>query len=131
LMLLGGFRYELTKVSYESEQVIYDFEESITIEPVSGEQEYSFFLPQLHARYQVNDNMNLRAAITRTYARPNFEDIVPSQEIEFSAREGTIGNPDLKPVGATNVDLLAEKYFGTVGILSGGVFYKKLSDFIF
>ncbi len=131
LMLLGGVRYELTRVGYNSSQVTYDFEEDFTIGKVSGNREYGFILPQVHARYQLDNQTNIRAAVTFSYARPNFEDIVPSQEIEFSAREGTIGNPLLKPVAATNFDLLAEKYFGTVGILSGGVFYKRLNDFIF
>jgi len=132
LMLLGGFRYEMTKVAYESEEVYYDFEGELDeITPVKGETDYSFILPQLHAKYQVNDNTNLRFAATRSYARPNFQDIIPAQEIDLNSREGNIGNPTLKPVGATNIDLLGERYFGTVGILSGGVFYKRLNDFIF
>jgi TonB-dependent receptor len=127
LMLLAGVRYEHTQVSYNSYAVVNERD----IIPESGGTDYSFFLPQLHARYQINTNTNLRAAITRTYARPNFSDIVPAQEINISEREGTIGNPTLKPVSATNIDLLGEKYFGTIGILSGGIFYKKLNDFIF
>lgn len=127
LMLLGGFRYEHTSVNYSSFTVVNESE----IIPESGGTDYTFFLPQLHARYQINNSANLRAAITRTYARPNFSDIIPAQEINMNEGEGAIGNPALKPVSATNIDLLGEKYFGTVGILSGGIFYKKLSDFIF
>lgn len=127
LMVLGGFRYEHTKVRYNSFAVLNESE----IIPETGGTNYYFLLPQLHVRYQVNSNANLRAAITRTYARPNFSDIVPAQEINVNEGEGTIGNPALKPVSATNIDLLGEKYFGSVGILSGGVFYKKLNDFIF
>ncbi|MDL5047667.1 TonB-dependent receptor [Oscillatoria amoena NRMC-F 0135] len=132
LMLLGGFRYELTKVGYNFNTVVYDFDGDLDeIVPEMGETDYSFLLPQVHARYAINSNTNIRAAFTQSYSRPNFESIVPSQEIDFSGREATIGNPELKPVGATNFDLLGEHYFGTVGVLSGGVFYKKLSDFIF
>lgn len=127
LMLLGGFRYENTKVRYRSFNVINESD----IIPEEGGTDYGFLLPQLHARYQVNESLNLRGAITRSYARPNFSDIVPAQEININENEGTIGNAALKPVSATNLDFLTEKYFGTVGILSGGVFYKKLNDFIF
>ncbi len=127
LMLLGGFRYEHTKVEYQSFNVLNETE----IIPEEGGTEYSFLLPQLHARYQINDNTNLRAAITRTYARPNFSDIIPAQEINVNEGQGRIGNPEIKPVSATNIDVLAERYFGSVGILSGGFFYKKLNDFIF
>lgn len=132
LMLLGGMRYELTKVDYRSSEVIYNFEDELdAIVPIQGSTDYGFFLPQLHAKYAIDNNTNVRLALTRTYARPNFQDIIPSQEIEFSARQGTIGNPDLKPVDASNVDLMVEHYFGNVGIISGGFFYKNLDDFIF
>lgn len=132
LMLLGGVRLEQTKVKYTFSNVFYDFEGELDeITPDAGSTQYTFVLPQLHAKYQLDANTNLRAAITASYSRPNFEQIVPTQEIDLNGREGSIGNPSLKPVSAINLDLLAEHYFGTVGILSGGVFYKKLNDFIF
>ncbi len=127
LMLLGGFRYENTSVNYKSFNVINESE----IIAQDGGTDYGFLLPQLHARYQINENTNLRAAITRSYARPNFSDIVPAQEININENEGTIGNATLKPVSASNIDILAERYFGSVGVLSGGFFFKKLDDFIF
>lgn len=132
LMLLGGVRFEKTNVSYRSNEVYYDFEGNLDeIVPVAGSTDYSFLLPQIHAKFQIDNSTNLRFAATRSYARPNFEDIVPTQEIDLNGRSANIGNPNLKPVGAINLDLLGERYFGTVGILSGGVFYKHLSDFIF
>ncbi len=132
LMVLFGLRYEFTKVSYESSEVIYNFEGELQdILPVSGSTDYAYLLPQLHLKYQLDELTNLRFAATQSYARPNFQDIVPSQEIDFNAREGTIGNPGLTPVSATNLDFMAEHYFGNVGILSGGFFYKRLDDFIF
>jgi len=119
-------------VSYESKEVLYDLEGELDqIVPVSGSNDYAYFLPQLHFKYQVDNLTNLRFAATRSYARPNFQDIVPSQEIDLNAREGTVGNPELTPVTATNLDFLAEHYFGNVGILSGGLFYKRLNHFIF
>ncbi len=127
LMLLGGLRLEQTKVEYKSKNVVNETE----IIPAEGGTDYTFILPQLHVRYKLGDDANLRAAITRSYARPNFSDIVPAQEININEGEGSIGNPELKPVGATNFDLLGEKYFGSVGVLSGGFFYKKLDNFIF
>jgi TonB-dependent receptor len=127
LMLLGGLRFEHTNVNYQSAYVV---NESEVIETKGGT-DYSYFLPQLHAKYQIDKNTNLRAAITRSYARPNFSDIVPSQEININEREGAIGNTRLMPVSATNLDLMGEHYFGNVGILSAGVFYKHLNDFIY
>jgi TonB-dependent receptor len=41
----------------------------------------------------------------------------------------TDGNPELKPAFSTNFDLMAEKYLSNLGILSAGVFYKKIDKF--
>ncbi len=114
LMLLGGFRFERTTVNYTSNQVFFNFEGDLDeVVPVSGGTDYNFLLPQVHMKYSVSSDLNIRAAVTRTYARPNFQDIIPSQEIDLNSREGTIGNASLKPVGATNIDILVEKYFGS------------------
>lgn len=132
LMLLGGVRYENTTVDYQSQAVIFDIEGDLDrIDPVEGGVTYDYLLPQLHMKYQLDPLTNIRFAATASYSRPNFGDIVPSQEIELNAREGSIGNPNLAPVTAYNIDLMAEHYFGTVGILSAGIFYKNLDDFIF
>ncbi len=42
-----------------------------------------------------------------------------------------LGNADLKPTTSWNLDLLAERYFKSVGVVSGGVFYKNLTDYIY
>lgn len=132
LMALAGLRYETTKVTYKSQAAVFDIEGDLDrIDPVNGGVTYDFLLPQAHLKYQLNPLTNIRLAATASYSRPNFEDIVPSQEIELNAREGSIGNPELAPVGAINLDLMVEHYFGTVGIISGGAFYKNLTDFIY
>jgi len=132
LMALAGVRYETTNVTYQSQAAVFDIEGDLDrIDPVNGGVTYDFILPQAHLKYQLNPLTNIRLAATASYSRPNFEDIVPSQEIELNAREGSIGNPELAPVSAINLDLMVEHYFGTVGIISGGVFHKQLNDFIY
>jgi TonB-dependent receptor len=42
-----------------------------------------------------------------------------------------IGNPKLGPERAWNVDLEAERFLPRAGIISVGVFYKRISDFIY
>ena len=46
-------------------------------------------------------------------------------------REISAGNPNLKATYSVNYDLMVEKYFQNVGIVSGGVFYKNLKNFIY
>lgn len=131
-ILIAGVRYERTNVSYQSKDVIIDGVGDLqSIVPVTGSSNYDFILPQATLRYQLSQWTNLRAAATFSYARPNFSEIIPAQEINQEDGIATAGNAALKPVKAFNADLLAEHYFGNVGVLSGGVFYKRLNDFIY
>jgi rod shape-determining protein MreC len=87
-------------------------------------------------RYSTDENTNLRFAFTRGIARPQYSDLAP-----FFSASGVLinsptsplseGNPTLKPQYAWNYDLLGEHFFSSVGILSGGLFYKQISQFIF
>jgi TonB-dependent receptor len=42
-----------------------------------------------------------------------------------------LGNAALRPTTSWNLDLLLERYLESVGVISGGVFYKRLNDYIF
>jgi TonB-dependent receptor len=132
LMVLGGVRYEKTKVTYSSKDVIINGAGDLeAIVPVTGSSDYDFILPQAQARYELGKYTNLRAAATYSYARPNFSEIIPSQEINIEDNVATLGNANLKPTGSLNLDLMIEKYFGNVGVVSAGVFHKSLNDFIY
>ena len=69
---------------------------------------------------------NLRFAVTRTLARPNYYDTVPYRAQDDNASTVALGNADLRPTKSWNVDALAEHYFKSVGVVSAGVFYKQL-----
>ena len=132
LMLLPGVRYERTNTNYGAFQVLFDDEGDLSgVSPVTGRNSYNFFMPALHARYQLSSNTNLRAAISRTLSRPNFVDVIPFQLILEEDSEIERGNPNLAPTKSINVDVMAEHYFQTVGVASAGFFYKRLTDNIF
>jgi TonB-dependent receptor len=96
-----------------------------------GEKDYTNVFPNLTVRYDYNDNLVGRFALTRSLARPNFDDIVPRA---VESQEGTqlvvtTGNPDLNPTLSNNVDMSVEYYFGDIGLASVSVFYKELKDY--
>lgn len=132
-MLLSGLRYEHTRIDYTG----YDLRFSpfsdffLGADTLRTKQQYAFWLPQFHLKYSPDEQTNYRAALTWTYSRPNFEDILPYRQTELDSREITQGNPDLKFARAVNVDLLWEKYLPRGGVLSAGVFYKRIDDFIY
>jgi TonB-dependent receptor len=129
---LTGLRYEYVDVDYTSRELVFDQEGDLaSVAPVDGTNSYSQLLPMAHLRYELTPDTNLRAAVTRSFSRPNFSDVIPFQLILEEDREIERGNPDLKPTTSWNLDLLGEKYFTTVGIVSGGIFYKSMEDHIF
>ncbi len=138
LRILAGVRYEKTDVLYDAlelqiEPPAQDGAPAIPIstEPVSGSNSYDFFLPMVHLRYELGDRTNLRFAYTQSYARPTLADLVPAENINFADQQLTRGNPDLLPAESNNFDLLFEHYLKGAGVISGGVFYKDISTFIF
>ena len=125
--IIAGVRVEQTNLEYEG--FTYD-DEAETLNPTDKvSNDYTNVLPGLHFRYQLKPRTILRFAWTNTLARPNYFDLVPYRQIE-DGEELSIGNPTLEATTSMNFDLMAEHYFGNVGILSGGIFYKDISDFI-
>jgi len=97
------------------------------------ENNYNALLPMVHLKYKLSQDANLRGAYTRTFVRPNFGDMTPGTSIDVSSTPATIsqGNPELRPTFSNNFDLMGEYFFQHIGILTGGLFYKNISDVIF
>ncbi|PIB35294.1 hypothetical protein BFP72_07725 [Reichenbachiella sp. 5M10] len=135
LMLIGGVRNESTTVDYKGKQVTTTLDangdEVSIIQDVENHKTTNALLPMLHIKYSPQENLNIRAAYTRTFARPNFSDLNPGEVRNDQTRTITKGNVDLNPTYSNNLDLMAEYFFQDVGLLSGGVFYKQITDVIF
>lgn len=134
LKFVVGVRNEFTKLNLDgSKATVSGSPAKTSITPAKVKSDYNALLPMLHAKYKLNDQANLRAAYTRTFVRPNFYDMTPgeSENATTNPISLTKGNPDLKPTFANNFDLMGEYYFRNIGLLSGGVFYKDISDVIF
>lgn len=123
LNVLIGARFENTTNKYKTLA-----EESVNQE--TGDASYSNILPSLHATYHIDNNTNLRFAYSTGIARPNYKWLVPVEFRDDDEREISRGNPDLKPTNSNSFDVMYEKYTSNLGLLSGGVFYKRLTDII-
>ncbi|KKO48510.1 TonB-dependent receptor [Arsukibacterium sp. MJ3] len=129
--LLFGARVEQTKNSGEAFE--YDLDtDSATL--VDASKSYTKFFPSVHLRQELENGLIIKAAYSTGLRRPNFEDLVPYfiiEDRESGRGEVEIGNIDLKPTYAHNLDFTGEFYIAPTGLVSAGVFYKKLSDPIF
>ncbi|MGO4004264.1 TonB-dependent receptor [Pseudomonas fluorescens] len=119
-----GMRYEGTEFEAKGTGVD-DGEFSAT----DTQRDYHHWLPGLHARYQLDKNTQVRAAWTKSVVRPTFGQLAPGFVIEDD--EATFGNPNLKPLESSNLDLGIEHYMGHAGTVSAFVFYKDIQNFVY
>jgi len=150
LMALAGLRFENTSVDYKANRI---FRYDKTADPnVNGGQKpgatrdnyvfdaykktpadsslsYLTVLPNLQFKYDITQNLILRAAWTTGYSRPNLPKLVPSMTVNTEMQRIEMGNPELKAAYANNLDFLAEHYLKNVGVVSGGFFYKHIDKF--
>ena len=131
LKLIAGLRLEHTAYDYTGNALHVDAdEENITSTPTSRKNDTDNWLPSVLLKYEPGDNMVLRASSTTTRARPKFRQMVPGDRVNLADEEYTMGNPDLRNTVSNNCDLMFEYYFKSIGLVSAGVYYKEISDFI-
>jgi iron complex outermembrane receptor protein len=96
---------------------------------------YNDWLPTFNFRYELNESMDLRFAATRTLGRPDYSALAGSVSLLPPAVEGGVGsgsggNPDLKPIKSTNLDVTWEWYFAERALLSASIFYMDITDYV-
>ena len=132
-----GLRAEYTNSSYTGHVATKPQSGATTVTTTPGSQNYVDLFPSVQVKYSLDDRSDIRVAVTRGIARPNYGDLAPHltgtvcSSCKNSFGNLSAGNPDLKPQRAWNFDLLGEQYLTAAGLISGGVFYKKITGFIY
>ncbi|RPD93380.1 TonB-dependent receptor [Aureibaculum marinum] len=130
LMVLAGVRYEKNKVDYDAFEV-FRVGTDVSGSPISGGNDYDFILPNLQLKYSFDEYTAIRFSSLFNYSRPNYVDIVPFVNFDSDAITLRLGNPNLLPANAFNLDFMVERYFSNIGVISLGAFYKNINDFQF
>ncbi len=117
--VVGGLRAEHTNQGYT---LLYPTDDADS----EGSQRYTDPLPDLHIRYAINKNTNIRLSYYRGINRPSFFEIVPYHIINEDYNER--GNPDLRHTVAENFDLRFEMFPRPTEQLMVCLFYKRLKD---
>jgi TonB-dependent receptor len=125
--LVGGVRVERTDAEYSAFDLVFD-DGDLDPDAVTrrtGENDYTNYLPSLHAQYLLQEDLIIRGAWTNTIGRPAYESLVPLREFEIDPDgdggfEGSVveGNPDLDPLESMNFDLSVEWYPRPAGLIS-------------
>ena len=120
--ITGGLRVERTE--FESSGFLVGDD----IQPISDSNEYTNVLPSISGVFNLSDDLILRAGYARTISRPLIDSAVT--RIAIDDEDATIGNAQLEPFEADNLDLSLEYYFDRFSVVSAGIFYKDIEDYI-
>ncbi|ATE63542.1 TonB-dependent receptor domain-containing protein [Rhizorhabdus dicambivorans] len=116
LRLQGGLRYE-------------DAEQFVTPDAGAGTQlSKSYLLPAATLTYNIQDDMQVRLAGSKTVARPQFRELARQIYQDFDSDRQFTGNPFLRDSTLYNGEARFEWYFDRNQRLSVAGFYKKLNN---
>lgn len=132
LTLVPGVRVEQTRDRSQAKLIAATSSINSGFNSFGGKQ-YTNVFPGLNARYDVTDDVVLRAAATTSIGRPNYAVLAPYVSVDQTTSPNSVsqGNPDLKPYKALNFDGAIEYYLPGEGLISLGGFYKRLDDPIY
>ena len=137
--LVAGLRYEYTDLENRGNVVEFIEEDAngpgdpaediVVITDIQDARSYSDLLPSANLRFEFREDLVGRASFHRAVVRPRIEDV--AYRVEIDDNEAELGNPELDPFRAWNVDASIAWYPTELSVISVGVFYKKIEDFIF
>ena len=127
--LTAGLRVENTRLKTHGVNYTLTEDEKEALTPTGiYTHNYTDVLPSLLLRYKIGSEGNVRASVTRSLSRPKYSALVANKSFNLADREATISDPNIKPSKAWNVDLSADYYFKSVGLVSAGFFYKDVKN---
>jgi len=126
--VVAGVRFEGTNLK----TISFDTTTNTLSDQANGS--YLKVLPSASLRLALTNDTNLRLVYGRGLSRPDPQDIAQAVTFTTTGSPGsvkntaTLGNPSLKAETADNFDFLVEHYLKPFGLISAGVFYKRLTD---
>ena len=96
---------------------------------------YHDILPSANLKIDMTQDLVARFAVSKTMTRPDYSAIAGFTDLSPPATPGGTGtgsggNPDLKPIRSTNYDAGLEWYFAKRSLLSAGLFYMDLNNYV-
>ena len=87
-------------------------------------------LPSLNLKFDLRSDLVARLGLSRTMTRPDFGALGGAVILTDETHTGNGGNSALKPVKSNNLDLSLQWYYAPRALLSAGVFYMDLKDYV-
>jgi len=87
-------------------------------------------LPSLNLKFDVRPDVVARLGLSRTMTRPDYGALGGAVLLTDETHTGNGGNAALKPVKSNNIDASIQWYFAPRALLSAGVFFMDLKDYV-
>ena len=148
--IILGFRYEITDTeTFGNDASLNEdgvggyecagsFADDVCVISQSSSSKHEFFAPNFTYKLQLDDNLVLRAARWSALSRPKFTASAFRTMVEIEEDDGSIdgakaevGNPELKPMEATNYDIGLEYYLSDFSYVSLNFFKKFIKNDIY
>ncbi|HEU5134953.1 MAG TPA: TonB-dependent receptor [Steroidobacteraceae bacterium] len=144
-----GLRYEQTRVKSEAQQnapeaIVWvsdnDFRSvfGTSLIALQDDADYSNWLPNIDFAVDLNDAMKVRASVSQTIARPQYNNLYQTTTVGGPSTPTALGgvprassgNASLEPLESFNLDLSFEWYYGESSYASFGFFRKAVNNFV-
>ena len=108
ITLEPGVRYEWDRRHYHAWSLLTDYEPTLVATPEDNTTSRGEWLPMVSARIAISTHTTIRAAVTRTIARPDFSDLAP-MVFGFLGTISFEGNPTLRSTSSWNADVMLDQ----------------------
>jgi TonB-dependent receptor len=134
ITLIPGVRYQDLRRTYTAPRGIqntasalggpyYNYDTTLTVEN-------SYWFPDVILRYKPLPWFDLRLSYSNTISYPDYNSIVPRIDVPIG-NSISYNNYALSPTRSTNYDAYASFYDNSIGLLTAGVFLKRIDDLIY
>ena len=130
--IVGGVRWEEVKSTFvaynlaDGRDATRQAVDTVTVHPGNN-----YWLPMVQGKWDAFSWGDVRYSYTQTLARPDYHQLSPHFNMDYTGFFVWAGNPNLVPAEAINHDLIVTLHNNELGLLSVGGFYKEIDHFSF
>ena len=132
VLVVGGVRWEEVRSWFDAFNLSDGRDANHqAVDTVSAYPGNRYLLPMVQAKWNAFDWADVRYSYTQTLARPDYSQLSPHFNMDYTQFNVWAGNPRLKPAEANNHDIFLTFHSNDLGLLSLGAFYKEVANFTY
>lgn len=136
VIVIPGVRYQGLETSYTAPiylnaDAVNPYPKGLPHSDTTINRYHGYWLPDINLRYKPLTWFDIRVAYTSTITYPDFGEITPQLDVNYTNKSIIYNNYNLKPARAQNYDLALSIYNNSIGLFSIDGFLKQIDNLIF